>query len=641
MGAFDDLVKRISSDTVEDRSLKRQKVEEEEEEEESVLELTKEQMEEYKAQLGDDFELVAVGEEGFEEEEEEEEIEEEEELEEEGEFELEDDEKIDEHDESEEIDEISSQQKPFTFWENLENLEMSRTRQKFIYSVDDLPESLLKSIKATNVRFQSDSDDLDRTIESISSSDDPFLSLLQTNKDLWVSHCGTSHLRQFRASIAEHVVHHSMSTRKAVVKNNAKLKKLDGKNVDDDSAEEFKDQGFTRPRILVICPFRNSAYRMVNLILDACPEKVKKEVVNRSRFEEEYGPPKLSESEYEKVKLKPKDYQKTFEGNIDDCFRFGMSFYDRSIRLFTDFYGSDIIFASPLGLRMTIGAPGEAKRDFDFLSSIEMLVITEAHVFSMQNYDHMTQLMNCINLIPVSARETDFSRIRDVYLNEQAPFCRQTILLSEYMNRDLNILFNKYCKNFRGRIKTRKKLNDCLRKVALPIRQLFRRFPVDSLKDEDEKRFEFFRDNVFNHHHRNHDRQTLIFISSYFDFVRVRNYLRSKKIIFASCDEYSDKKMIDRGKSYFATGRIRYMLVTERFLYFRRHKLKGFTDLIMYSLPENPQFYPDLMNMLKSTAEQSAVIMFDKYDSFALERIVGTQRCVRLLSSPEETFLFC
>ena len=47
-----------------------------------------------------------------------------------------------------------------------------------------------------------------------------------------------------------------------------------------------------------------------------------------------------------------------FAGNIDDCFRLGVSVKRNSITLYAKFYSADMIIASPLGLRTIIGAKG-------------------------------------------------------------------------------------------------------------------------------------------------------------------------------------------------------------------------------------------------------------------------------------------
>lgn len=51
-------------------------------------------------------------------------------------------------------------------------------------------------------------------------------------------------------------------------------------------------------------------------------------------------------------------YEATFAGNIDDCFRVGIAVKRNAVNLYSEFYSSDLILASPLGLRTIIGAKG-------------------------------------------------------------------------------------------------------------------------------------------------------------------------------------------------------------------------------------------------------------------------------------------
>ena len=64
--------------------------------------------------------------------------------------------------------------------------------------------------------------------------------------------------------LALHTLNHVYKTRDRVIKNNNKLKK-ENNDMDD---EQLRDQGFTRPKVLVLLPFKNNAYEFVKAVLD-------------------------------------------------------------------------------------------------------------------------------------------------------------------------------------------------------------------------------------------------------------------------------------------------------------------------------------------------------------------------------------
>jgi U3 small nucleolar RNA-associated protein 25 len=52
----------------------------------------------------------------------------------------------------------------------------------------------------------------------------------------------------------------------------------------------------------------------------------------------------------------------------------------KNVNLYNDFYTSDLLLASPLGLRRIIGGVGDKERDYDFLSSVEVIVVDQVRL---------------------------------------------------------------------------------------------------------------------------------------------------------------------------------------------------------------------------------------------------------------------
>jgi len=179
-----------------------------------------------------------------------------------------------------------------------------------------------------------------------------------------------------------------------------------------DVPDAFRDRGLTRVSVLIVVPFRESALAIVHTLMSlltpsGSSKKSVVNVLNKKRFLDEYSSNRDVPPDH-----MPDDYIQTFTGNVDDAFRIGVGVTKNSLKLYNDFYTSDIIIASPLGLRTLIGAEGESSRDYDFLNSVELLIFDQADLFLMQNWDHVDHIMSHLHLQPTSAHDADFSRVR-------------------------------------------------------------------------------------------------------------------------------------------------------------------------------------------------------------------------------------
>ncbi|KAJ4826899.1 hypothetical protein Tsubulata_010087 [Turnera subulata] len=285
-----------------------------------------------------------------------------------------------------------------------------------------------------------------------------------------------------------HCLNHLFRTRDLVTKNDSKVAKHreNALLVGDD----FLDQGFTRPKVLILLPFRNIAHRVVNRLIQLTPQAYKTNVGHMDRFLDEFGPhddedngnskessQSIGNSKSQKSS-KPSDFQALFHGNCDDNFMIGIKFTRKSIKLFNDFYSSDLIVASPFSIRC-------------------VLIIDHADVITMQNWDFAKSVLEELNHIPSNQHGTDIMRIRKWYLDGHAKFYRQTIILGSYVNPDINASFNQQCVNYQGKVKLVCKNKGVLPKVSDQVRQVYERFDAESVANADDARLDYFVQKVF------------------------------------------------------------------------------------------------------------------------------------------------
>ncbi|KAF2879479.1 hypothetical protein ILUMI_26703 [Ignelater luminosus] len=459
-------------------------------------------------------------------------------------------------------------------------------------------------------------------------------SIINNYQDLYYTQRTFENAEEIRFIYSLHIVNHILKTRTKVLHHNAKLNKKD------DVPEEFRDQGLVRPKILVIVPFRDSAYRIISMLIDILIPKDKGNVMNKNRFIEEFTGHEIV---MPKKNPKPEDYEMLFRGNSGDDFRIGITVTKKSLKLFADFYSSDIIIASPLGLRTIIGAEGETERNFDFLASIELLILDQTEIFMMQNWDHLLHIFNHMHLQPKESHGTNFSRVRTWSLHGLAKYYRQTLIFSSFVLPEINAIFNKKCFNYAGKIKTVNAISvGSICQVFVQLPHVFHKFAANDVSELAEARFNFFVRKILPQQRDTLMRQTLIFVSNYFDYVKLRNYFKKEDIGFVQICEYSKEGKVARARDMFFHGDAHFLLYTERFHFFNRVRIKGIRHLIFYQPPIFPHFYYEMCNLMQegnmnkkvgSMSNMTVTVLYSKYDANQLAAIVGTERAAKMVNS--------
>ena len=89
----------------------------------------------------------------------------------------------------------------------------------------------------------------------------------------------------------------------------------------------------------------------------------------------------------------------------------------------------------------------EAKRGYDYLSSIEIAIVYGMDMICMQNAEHLRGVLEGLNHTINRDRNTDFSRLREYYLGDMQKYMRQTIFVGKNVNSTLIGLFHRCCFN--------------------------------------------------------------------------------------------------------------------------------------------------------------------------------------------------
>ncbi|VDO55991.1 unnamed protein product, partial [Schistosoma margrebowiei] len=450
----------------------------------------------------------------------------------------------------------------------------------------------------------------------------------------------------------------------------------------------LRDQGFHRARTLILAPTKEAARRIVHTFFHLMPKG--STVSHRRRFERDFGPQPGDTDKEKKKGRKPKDYEEWFSGklntgNSSDNFRIGMAFSKKSVKLYSAFRDSDIILASPLGIKTVIDDEVEKEADVQYIiASIELLIIDQAEMLLMQNWATVQQIVSLLNQRPTVPVFASAARIRLCYLAGYGKRYRQTLLFSAVSNFLITLLSGECETSIRtGQKRQHSDMNDIkegdksltnynfklhLISFVVPgqisVKSSTKLVNENNQSDSDDEieispktttdnslhclsntlkidsstnslllstktlgftdyaylsgrnvsiaRLNAFKQRILPRLRRGSDPRVLIYVPDFYDLEELRQILLAESLDFCCINEYTEDSEAERFRTLFGDGRIRILLITERYYFFRRRKIRGPQTFIFYGPPTFPWFVKELYDFrhLESEIQYNMTILY-------------------------------
>lgn len=106
--------------------------------------------------------------------------------------------------------------------------------------------------------------------------------------------------------------------------------------------------------------------------------------------------------------------------------------------------------------------------------------------------------------------------------------------------------------------------------VLVQLPHVFQRMEAQDLASVIDARFHFFINKILPQYRDAVMSHTLIYVPSYFDFVRLRNYFKKEELNFTHICEYTQRSGVSRARHFFLQGEKQFLLLTERFHFYKR-----------------------------------------------------------------------
>ena len=434
-------------------------------------------------------------------------------------------------------------------------------------------------------------DNIDKIINTTIITDNQKL-----NKDLFISHENeflneyyTKHVNP-KTKLDDSYPNKDFITYHKEIKNNYE-------NIENKDDINIKDQGFTSPKVLILVPYKMHAKIIMEQLVKLFSNNNWKGITNKKKFMDEY-------SEFD---------------SMDDCFRLGIGvcFFENKMKLYTPFDESDIIIASPLGLKLA--KPSDNDKSFknskvyDFLSSIEIFLMDFSEVFIYQNLEHLNEILSFLNKPPKNNQNiVDINRIKENYANNFGEYLRQNIIISQFKCLDIDVAINDICKNINGKILLDGPYENQINLIKNEFAEKYKflnssnyeiRYEFKILRDFKEKedfeeKFNYFTKNIWQNLYESFEKHTIIFVASTFDYMILKSFFKKKSKSVCFISEDTDKRDWQRNRLFFEQGKYKFLLYDERAHFYKKINLKFAKNIFFYSLPEDHKIFNEMIHLI-------------------------------------------
>ena len=375
---------------------------------------------------------------------------------------------------------------------------------------------------------------------------------------------------------------------------------------DKGESDQLKTYGYVKNRVTILVPFKKEAYEILTRIIS----------ISETTFNEEFLAKLATDYESE-------------ETAFEDKFVIGLFIKNSKIHFTSNLNFAEIVIT-------TTGWISNNMENHSLLSSIEVLYLHKVNELSIQNHESLEVCLAKMNQLPDHKYCTeDFRLIRDIYINNISQFFRQNIAFGEFGSVQLNSLFNRFFLNKNGLVKSRQFFPRYFNEDNKTSSQFtLNKVEIASIKNEFQEKFNYFKSQIWEKERENEELTgALIVLNDYLQYQQFKQYFQEKGSPIGFISEHTPKNKIQSVFARFNNGELKYILVTERAIYYQVTDPKKFKNLIFFGFPFFFKVFEDLMNELKSETESKVIMVFSKKDAYEIEKLFGTAKTVEFLSA--------